>query len=236
MTQPTSDQLHAQQDSHHDANNNSGNAIYHYAMMVWVSITAILFILGAMTPDSKKTDKDDKTRPLAVRLVRTLSLRTWNWIHAVSCMTFGGSIITSSLLEGWIVMSHRPDILTWWYSQVPPPLQAWCVGPSLVGLVASGIAMSTYRYGSLTKAPFHIRAGLMTFVGMTVWWAVTDWSIQDKAEYEVEEFYKQYKSKSAENSSELKVPTVLWIRQGSNVVSSLMVIAIYSFMALKPGK
>jgi len=156
--------------------------------------------------------------------------QTWAFIHAISSMLFGGTIIVSTLIEWLVARSQSPSVLKFWFLTVPS-LDSAVVVPALTGSIVSGVMQAAQNYGNLASAPKYIIGGIHALATFGLWWALTDLTTQHSARQQVSEWCQRVEKKGATGD----IPRVVYLRRWSNVVSCLFVATLYALMVLKPG-
>jgi hypothetical protein len=171
----------------------------------------------------------------------------WSLIHAVSGMVFGGSILCTALVE-WMWPIEQQQILKDRINQKDNsnniddlslqlllnkmatktlfPMEGRLVLPGVSGSMISGVAQAFHNYGSLRLSPRHVKSSLHLMFLFGLWWVLTDRKSQDDI------------IRLSSMNGELTQKEVLKIwkqRRVFNVISCLLVLALYSIMVLKPG-
>ena len=146
-------------------------------------------------------------------------------------MLFGGTIILSALVEYLVVKSGDATVMKFWFLDVPQKLDVNVVLPALAGVIVSGVAQANIRYGGLATAPRHVVGAIHLLVTFGLWWAITDVTTQRKTS----ELIRRHISYQDEDKiDEKELHRILTLRLASNVVSCLLVVALYAIMVLKP--
>jgi hypothetical protein len=226
QTRHSQTRLLAHTNNNHNNNVNAtshGRHTYGWIMAGWMGTTSAILLSSTLFPHAN----------IGHWIAHKASLPVWSLVHALCGMLFSGAIVISALLEGWMVARRLPALWSIWYQHVPAWLQACVIGPALTGSVVSGVAQSILTYGSLRAAPKYIQGGLHALNTMALWWLVTDLTIQSRAIRHVKSLHPS--ESWTTSSSSISIPNVLKLRQGSNVVSCLLLVAIYALMVLKPG-
>ena len=182
--------------------------------------------------------------PWPETLLYSLSVRQWALLHAISGMLFSGTILVSTFIE-WIVVNNAiatakskdkndqkvtTNILKFWFATVPQ-LDANIVLPALSLAMLSGVSQAAYNYGTLANSPIHVRGIFHALLTFMVWWASTDFTTQRKTK----ELVLSLNDGEGLVSPSGQVPSVVWMRRISNIVSCIFVAALYAVMVLKPG-
>ena len=90
------------------------------------------------------------SRPWPTSLFESLSCSQWSFVHSISSMLFGGTIILSALVEYLVVKSSDASVMKFWFLEVPQKLDANVVLPALAGVILSGVAV--WGVGHSTEA------------------------------------------------------------------------------------
>ncbi|KAL7450382.1 hypothetical protein ACHAWC_002307 [Mediolabrus comicus] len=171
------------------------------------------------------------SRPWPTSLYESLSCSQWSFVHAISSMLFGGTIILSSLVEYLVVKTSDASVMKFWFLDVPQKLDVNVVLPALAGVIVSGVAQANIRYGGLATSPKHVVGAIHLLVTFGLWWAITDVTTQRKTS----EMIRRHNSGQDEDKiDEKELHRILTMRLASNVVSCLLVVALYAIMVLKP--
>jgi hypothetical protein len=142
-----------------------------------------------------------------------LDVRTWALVHAVSGSLFAGGIFTTTFLEWLVFRSPSRAVQEFWFSSATKA-EAALVLPGLTGLLVSGVAQAWLTYQCPIKyAPLYVKLPIHVLALFGLWWLLTDLTTRDA----VNDKGKQLR------------------RQGSNLVSCMLLISIYAIMVLKPG-
>jgi hypothetical protein len=150
-------------------------------------------------------------------------------------MIFGGTIILSALVEYLVVKTSDASVMKFWFLDVPQKLDVNVVLPALAGVIVSGVAQANIRYGGLATSPKHVVGVIHLLVTFGMWWAITDVTTQRKTS----EMIRRRNSDHDEDDDVHKIDEnelhrILTMRLASNVVSCLLVVALYAIMVLKP--
>ena len=166
-------------------------------------------------------------------LFETIKLPVWNFVHAVSGMLMGGTIITTTVLEWMILNNNDSDGPSG--NVVPPSIQSlWSlesliVLPAVTGSMVSGLAQSYLMYDGIGFAPKYVKAALHMMLTFGIWWAIMDKKSQRQLVQSVEALQDVVDSTETNNN------TSVWMkRKIANVVSCGLVILLYAIMILKP--
>ena len=158
----------------------------------------------------------------------------WLLIHSVSGMLFGGGIILSTCIEWLVAESKDISVMNFWFDKVPS-LDVFIVLPALSMAILSGGGLAAIRYDGLGESPFHVRLALMVFVSFAGWWAATDVTTQRPTQHALSEQVAQMQGGGSFADDESRdVPRIVQLRKISNVVSCILVLALYAIMLLKP--
>jgi uncharacterized membrane protein len=171
------------------------------------------------------------SRPWPTSLLESFSCSQWSFVHAISSMIFGGTIILSALVEYLVVKSGDATVMKFWFLDVPQKLDVSVVLPALAGVIVSGVAQANIRYGGLTTSPKHVVGAIHVLVTFGLWWAITDVTTQRKTS---EMIRRQNSDQDEDKIDEKELHRILTMRLASNVVSCLLVVALYAIMVLKP--
>ena len=152
-------------------------------------------------------------------------LKAWNFIHSVSGMVFAGSILTTTVVEWFVVRHSRRNksagVFEFWFENAPK-IEQWMVLPALTGSIISGVAQAALSCGCFKLAPRHVKSSLHTLFLIGLWWGLTD-----------RRTMRHVQNSPVVNGGPL--PTVVRQRRISNIISCLFLVAIYAIMVLKPG-
>lgn len=176
------------------------------------------------------------SRPWPTSLFESLSYSQWLFVHAISSMLFGGTIILSALFEYLVVKSSDKSVMKFWFLDVPQKLDVNVVLPALAGVIVSGVAQANIRYGGLATAPKHVVGSIHLLVTFGLWWAITDVTTQRKTSEMIRQHNIDQDDKNdvVHKIDEKELHNILIMRLASNVVSCLLVVALYALMVLKP--
>ena len=153
--------------------------------------------------------------------------------YAATGMLFAGGIIMTTCIE-WMVASNKDSsALKFWFGKVPV-LDAAIVLPGLTMTMIAGTGVSIDHYGGLGKTPGHITNVFWTLVAFATWGALTDLTTQGKAAEAIEE-WAEANDASNDSDSAKEIPGIVLFRRISNVVSCMLIVALYGIMTLKPG-
>lgn len=171
------------------------------------------------------------SRPWPTSLFESLSCSQWSFVHSISSMLFGGTIILSALVEYLVAKSSDASVMKFWFLDVPQKLDVNVVLPALAGVIVSGVAQANIRYGGLATSPKHVVGAIHLLVTFGLWWAITDVTTQRKTS---EMIRQQISYQDEDKIDEKELHKILTLRLASNVVSCLLVVALYAIMVLKP--
>mmetsp|Transcript_9302 Transcript_9302/g.17141 ORF Transcript_9302/g.17141 Transcript_9302/m.17141 type:complete len:188 (+) Transcript_9302:32-595(+) len=145
--------------------------------------------------------------------------RVGTLVHSMAVCMFAGGIALSTVYEQ-LVAATGPDPALLWWVQTVPSIDGFFVVPSLALAMISGVQKTKEKYGSLRRAPKHVLLTLRLLAGFGLWWGAFDRASQAKAA-------------ACEDADCMRA--VMRSRLATNVVSCLLVIAIFATMVLKPG-
>jgi uncharacterized membrane protein len=149
-------------------------------------------------------------------------------------MIFGGTIILSALVEYLVVKSSDASVMKFWFLDVPQKLDVNVVLPALAGVIVSGVAQANIRYGGLATSPKHVVGAIHLLVTFGLWWAITDVTTQRKTSEMIRRHINDQDEDDVQKIDEKELHRILTMRLASNVVSCLLVVALYAIMVLKP--
>jgi len=166
-------------------------------------------------------------------LFETIKLPVWNFVHAVSGMLMGGTIITTTILE-WMILKNNshgdgpiktvvPDAIQSLWS-----LESSIVLPAVTGSMVSGLAQSYLMYDGIGFAPKYVKAALHTMLTFGIWWAIMDKKSQRQLVRAVEA--SQEKSTDTAATDKTNNNSVWMKRKIANVVSCVLVVLLYAIM------
>jgi hypothetical protein len=102
-------------------------------------------------------------------------------------------------------------------------------------------------YGSMTMAPKHIRLAIHILITFAMWWVATNWTTQRAIKKSMQQEHSNgwwgiddnnnNNNNNINNNTSSSSPLrrFFYLRQASNLISSLFVVSLYALMALKPG-
>ena len=166
--------------------------------------------------------------------ITMVSDTVWLLIHSIAGMLFGGGIILSTCIEWMVAQSKELKVMNFWFDKVPA-IDMIVVLPAISMAIISGGGLAAVRYGGLGVAPFHVKHALLILVLFAVWWAATDVTTQRPAAQALLEQLEQQDERAAAGDRNTDVPRIVQLRKVSNVVSCMLVLALYAIMLLKPG-
>ena len=118
--------------------------------------------------------------PWPAFLVTALNFSQWSFLHAISSMLFGGTIILSALIEYIVITARKTLVIKFWFLGVPERLDVNLVLPALAGAIVSGVTQTNILYGGLASAPKHVVGALHLLCTFGLWWGITDVTTQRK--------------------------------------------------------
>ncbi|KAG7367672.1 hypothetical protein IV203_030343 [Nitzschia inconspicua] len=171
---------------------------------VWVHILSAFVITTYLHP-LKLPQSFVALQPIHDMLIRPVMnffalvpTKLWSFLHAISGMILGGSILCTALVE-WIwpdqletlikdqatngnMYNRRNDwddisvqqIVNQMATKTLFPMEGMLVLPGVTGSMISGIAQSFVNYGSLRLAPIHVKSSLHLMFLFGLWWVWTD--------------------------------------------------------------
>mmetsp|Transcript_44461 Transcript_44461/g.107591 ORF Transcript_44461/g.107591 Transcript_44461/m.107591 type:complete len:398 (-) Transcript_44461:2229-3422(-) len=213
-------------------------------LILWVHGLSIAVVFSyypnLLVPLSKKLGVDLSSLSTIISLqalFETIKLPVWNFVHAVSGMLMGGTIITTTILE-WMILKNNshgdgpiktvvPDAIQSLWS-----LESSIVLPAVTGSMVSGLAQSYLMYDGIGFAPKYVKAALHTMLTFGIWWAIMDKKSQRQLVQAVEASQEQSTDTAATDKTN---NNSVWMkRKIANVVSCVLVVLLYAIMVVKP--
>jgi hypothetical protein len=161
--------------------------------------------------------------------LRDINERVFFLGHMIGGVLFGGGVILTTCIEYMVAQTRNSSVMQFWFDKVPL-LDMAIVLPGLTLSMVSGTGLTVVRYGGLAHAPQHIITAFWALVAFAVWWGVTDLTTQGSALNAV------LAATGEDGNGDMdKVPDEVSGRIVSNVVSCVLVFALYGIMVMKPG-
>jgi hypothetical protein len=150
-------------------------------------------------------------------------------------MIFGGTIIISALIEYLVVRSKKISVINFWFLDVPKRLDVNVVLPALAGVIVSGVAQSNLIYGGLATSPKYVVGACHVLSTFGLWWGITDLTSQRTISKLIRRYYDEIADYDEVNKLvDGELLAILKTRLATNLVSCLLVMALYAVMVLKP--